>query len=1639
MKLLKYLNLTIFAMLLSWGVWAVGPVTGTMRVCAGSTVLLYDTTLGGVWSSGNVAIATVDSSSGLVTGVSAGTVNITYTQGGTSVYSVFTVNALPFSYPFVGGGPYCDRTAPPHVATYGGSASGIAYQLYYNGAATGSPIYGSGGDVDFGSQSAAGMYFMVATNPVTGCATAHSDTAFVSLLAAPAPMVAPSVMCTAATATATDTSSGGVWISSNPSVIMINSAGVLNAATSGSAVITYSLTATGCAVAHNVTVNLTPAALTGATAICPGAFTHVTSSTYGGVYASSATSVATVNSFGYVYSVAPGVTTISYTLSSGCSASLLVTVNVAPAPISGPSAFCSGGTTVYSTIPTGGVWASSSPSVLGIGSASGIASGIVAGAATLSYTYSGCSVSRPVTVNVTPSAISGTTTGCSGNVIALSSTSGGVWNSSNTAVATVSSTGLVSCVSPGSALINYVLPSSCAVNTTVTVSAPPVAYNVSGGGYYCASGSGVHVGLLASDAGIYYQLYNGTTAVGSFMPGTGSIIDFGSEIASGTYTVVATNPMLGSCSTVMSGNAVVVINPLPSVYAVSTATGGGYCVGAPGDHILLSGSDVGTNYQLYNGSSLAGSPIAGTGASLDFGPEAAGTYTVLATNALTACVGAMASSATTFTVAAPTVYNVTGGGGYCTGGLGTHIGLSGSDTGVGYQLYHSGVAIGAAVSGSGSSIDFGLNALTGSYSVVAGNSHYGCSSAMSGAATVVTLSLPIVYNVTGGGAFCPGGGSHIILSNSTYGYSYQLYHNGAMTGSTMPGTGTNINFGSETLAGTYFVVANNIATHCADTMYGKPVIVIQPQPVQYTVTGGGSYCALGVGVHIGISGSETGVTYNLYQPGSGMGSGVTGMGGALDFGAYVSAGTYFVTARNTTTGCADTMTGSANVVVNPLPIAYTITGGGTYCPGGSGVPVGLSGSESGVNYQLYNDGSAVGVATPGTGGIIGFGILSSSGSYTVLATKAGTGCSGNMASSVSVNISSLAVAYPVAGGGSYCAGGSGVHVTLSGSTPGFTYRLYNGSSIMETMIGTGASLDFGSETMAGSYTVTATNLAACTNSMSGDAVVSITPTIIPSVAISVNTGDTVCEGTAVTYKAHSVNGGTAPVYAWYVNGVAAGTDSSYTYVTNEHDLVSVVVNSSATCVSPASASASFEVSVVPYPVISGASSVCLGSSATLSSESGGSWSSGNPTVAAVAIIGGTPGVVIGRSAGATTITYTVGPGCSSYMPVTVNPLPTVNATPSAENCGGSRTLTGTGADSYSWSPANGLSCTGCAAPEANPNATTIYTVRGTDALGCSSTATINFDADRIFGYVSYSGGTMSDSIKVWLISFNASDSSLTGLDSTYTCAATGGHYFEFPDKAAGNYMVKAKLLGQTPGSSGYIPTYGLSSAYWYGAASITHNGGDDQMNVHLLYGTVPSGPGFIGGMVSTGANRGTLAPAPARGVAIYLEDAFTHQVLTYVYTDSNGNYSFSRIAPGTYIIYPEQYGYTTTPSQAVYVTAAADSAKGIDFEEHTLSKTITPVGIYASGVQHLAGGDNITIYPNPASDVLNISWSNLEQGEATILIADVTGREVSRNTITVSRGSGIEQVTLAGLADGVYLVTIQAPSATRTGKLVIRH
>ena len=255
----------------------------------------------------------------------------------------------------------------------------------------------------------------------------------------------------------------------------------------------------------------------------------------------------------------------------------------------------------------------------------------------------------------------------------------------------------------------------------------------------------------------------------------------------------------------MSGNAIIVVNPLPS--------------GITGTDHVCSGttttlSDAGSGTWSSSNTTLA-SVTAGTGIVTGIMAGTALIIYSLPTGCFTTVMVTINSL--------PSVYTMTGGGDYCSGDTGVQIGLAGSNTGISYQLYDGATTVGTPMAGLGSVLDFGFLTVAGTYTVQAINIATGCVNGMSGTAEIIIDPLPASYMVSGSGTFTVS--TTVELSNSQVGVSYQLYDSTALVGSPILGTGSPFTF-PVTTSGTYIIVATNWTTGCKDTMSDSAVIVI---------------------------------------------------------------------------------------------------------------------------------------------------------------------------------------------------------------------------------------------------------------------------------------------------------------------------------------------------------------------------------------------------------------------------------------------------------------------------------------------------------------------------------------------------------------------------------------------------------------------------------------------------------------------------------------------------------------------------------------------------------------------------------------------------------------------------------------------
>jgi gliding motility-associated-like protein len=274
-------------------------------------------------------------------------------------------------------------------------------------------------------------------------------------------------------------------------------------------------------------------------------------------------------------------------------------------------------------------------------------------------------------------------------------------------------------------------------------------------------------------------------------------------------------------------------------------------------------------------------------------------------------------------------------------------------------------------------------------------------------------------------------------------------------------------------------------------------------------------------------------------------------------------------------------------------------------------------------------------------------------------------------------------------------------VSVSTGTPPYTYNWSNGGTTQTT---NGLS--------AGTYTVTVTDATNC----QGTATVTITEPAILNASI-LSSSDALCNGAPSGTAEATAAGGTSPYSYLWSNGGTSSLQSTFT--AGNYTLVVTDTNG---CTDSANVTIAEPPAIVLSAQATAASCVGEAQGSASVTASGGtapytySWNS-NPvqtTATATNLAGGNYNVTVTDNNGCTATTS---------VAILVHPQADVDAGDNVTHCYEKDILTlhATGALTYIWSPATGLSCTACPDPIADPSVSTTYTVAGTDANGCTAT------------------------------------------------------------------------------------------------------------------------------------------------------------------------------------------------------------------------------------------------------------------------------------------------------------------------------
>lgn len=135
-------------------------------------------------------------------------------------------------------------------------------------------------------------------------------------------------------------------------------------------------------------------------------------------------------------------------------------------------------------------------------------------------------------------------------------------------------------------------------------------------------------------------------------------------------------------------------------------------------------------------------------------------------------------------------------------------------------------------------------------------------------------------------------------------------------------------------------------------------------------------------------------------------------------------------------------------------------------------------------------------------------------------------------------------------------------------------------------------------------------------------------------------------------------------------------------------------------------------------------------------------------------------------------------------------------------------------------------------------------------------------------------------------------------------------------------------------------------------------------------------------------------------------------------SDINGNFNFGGLAFGTYQIYPDVAGITTTP---MFVTVSEEKPVAGDISLVINNQEIT-FSVPESQSEYI---ENVAyVYPNPVRDQAHIKFNMKKSSTLKLLLYDPLGRLIRQQT--TYHGLGEQELVLdaSTLPKGLYHVSI---------------
>lgn len=295
-------------------------------------------------------------------------------------------------------------------------------------------------------------------------------------------------------------------------------------------------------------------------------------------------------------------------------------------------------------------------------------------------------------------------------------------------------------------------------------------------------------------------------------------------------------------------------------------------------------------------------------------------------------------------------------------------------------------------------------------------------------------------------------------------------------------------------------------------------------------------------------------------------------------------------------------------------------------------------------------------------------------------------------------------------------------------------------------------------------------------------------------------------------------------------------------------------------------------------------------------------------------------------------------------------------------------------------------------------------------------------------------GSAVDSFEVYLIQHDTTGGgTLTAIDTQMVWGAPA--YYSFTNQDPSHiYFTKAAMKAGTINYANYMPTYYDTALMWSNAHPIVPMSMPPfpaNFDIYMQIGTNSGGPGFIGGLISQGANK--ITNTASENTEVMLWD-MNNDPVAYTYTDANGNFSFSNLAYGTYKIYPEMLNKTTFP-KIVTISGNIPNINNIEMlvQYDSIYDITSALAIPAANFA------SFKAYPNPTNDKLSLEMDLKENTALTISLLEVNGKVIFEKKVNVNVGKHLEVLNLSNIANGMYFLKVSQENGENYLQKVIKQ